>query len=92
MLGMGLRVKQTQRATPGSAEDHVPFGDAEVLSEPLDILGQMLCRIPFQLVPRAGFPYTSLIPKDDPIYSRVKELGVIRRCGSTGASVEINHY
>ena len=85
-LGVGLRVREAERAAPRPAE-HEPALDLELLAQPLDVGDQVLGRVVGQRV-RAAAATPALVEHDDAVAGEVEVVGPPRRAARPRAAVQ----
>ena len=86
-VGMGLRISQRQRRTPGAAEYH-PAVDFEKRPDFFQIFDQVPGRIFLETGVGSGFAAAALIEQDDAISLGIEKTPVARLAGAPRSAMQ----
>lgn len=93
-VGMRLRVGESQRRPPGTAED-LPAVDAEMGTKPLHVGDEVGRGVHAQIRAvgdvRAGLSATALVEQHDPVLRGIEEASLGRRGPTAGTAVHEDH-
>jgi hypothetical protein len=89
--GMRLCIGESESGTPRAAENCVPFGDVEMLTQSFNVGDKMPCSVVRGVSIRARLTAASLVEQNHSIFRGVEEDGVGFGAIAAGSTMEENN-